>query len=113
MDTVWFLFWVVMVVIAIGFLPSVGDRAMLGQPLFQWSFPDASKPVDITEWNRWYAWYPVKLKNGDDWVWLGKISRRWEPEVPEKHIIYTDAHGSLTGVTRTDYGEPGFWEYRL
>jgi hypothetical protein len=29
----------------------------------------------MTEWHRWFAWYPVQLENSR-WVWLTTIERR-------------------------------------
>ena len=32
----------------------------------------------VNEWHTWFAWYPVKLEDGD-WVWLGRVERSIKP----------------------------------
>lgn len=36
-----------------------------------------SPKKNIYEWNRWFAWYPVKID--DSWIWLEFIIRRINP----------------------------------
>lgn len=42
------------------------------------------------EWKKWFAWFPVKLENGD-WAWLQYLERRhYESMFYERWWIYRE-----------------------
>lgn len=44
-----------------------------------------AKPfVDLWQWHRWYAWYPVRVEN--EWVWREWVERRLD----DSHLCSID-----------------------
>ena len=41
------------------------------------------KPQSEGNWDRWFAWYPVKVARRDsvDWIWLEFVERKWSTRI--------------------------------
>lgn len=38
----------------------------------RWTYPNPRS----SHWHLWFAWYPVRLLNTNNWVWLEMVERR-------------------------------------
>lgn len=81
--------------------------ALLDEPAFYWNTPKAQearatrRSLAYLRWRPWYAWHPVKLRDGS-WVWFGWVDRirGW------RAYDVCDGYG-------LEHCERGIWEYRL
>jgi hypothetical protein len=46
------------------------------------------KIPDITQWRKWFAWYPVII--GNEWVWWEDVARRHQPWSPQIGGYYAE-----------------------
>lgn len=44
-------------------------------------------PTETNRWYPWFAWVPVRLRNGN-WVWLEKVARLLVAEWTEEGYVY-------------------------
>jgi len=46
------------------------------------------KYKSFSQWNKWFAWFPVRINNTDTIVWLEVVMRKGVMNITLTHIYY-------------------------